>query len=111
MGKHADWETANVDIYIDAEGHESVTRTFKNITKLFTRLVIVGVRHKLLEINFVPLTYAQYEFIGSGGYMLEDVMAIMVNGECDIDSLITPELELDDWEKAIITRWDIEGCY
>jgi len=50
----------------------------------------------LLEINFVPLTYAQYEFIGSGGYMLEDVMAIMVNGECDIDSLITPELELDD---------------
>ena len=49
--------------------------------------------------------YAQYEFIGSGGYMVEDVrdvMTIMGNGKYDIESIITHEFKLDDLEKAII---------
>lgn len=98
-------ETANVDIYIDAVGHESVTRTFEGMTKLFARMVIVGVHHKPLEINFIPLTYAQYEFIGSGGYMVEDVrdvMTIMASGKYDIESMITHEFKIDDLEDAII---------
>lgn len=99
-------ETANVDIYIDAVGHESIIRTFEGMTKLFARMVIVGVHHKPLEINLLPLTYAQYELIGSGGYMPEDVrdvMEIMASGEYDIESLITHEFNLDNLEEAIIT--------
>lgn len=99
-------ETANVDIYIDAVGHESVLRTFEGMTKLFARCVIVGVHHKPVQINLIPLTYAQYEFIGSGGYMPEDVrdvMTIMASGEYDIESVITHEFKLDDLEEAIIT--------
>lgn len=98
-------ETANVDIYIDAVGHESVIHTFEEMTKLFAKMVIVGVHHKPLKVNFLPLTYAQYEFIGSGGYMVEDVrdvMTIMGNGKYDIESIITHEFKLDDLEKAII---------
>lgn len=99
-------QTANVDIYIDAVGHESIVRTFEGMTKLFARLVIVGVHHKPVEINFLPLTYAQYEFIGSGGYFPEDVkdvMAIMESKGYDIESLITHEFALDDLEEAIVT--------
>ena len=69
-------------------------------------MVIVGVHHKLLEINLLPLTYAQYELVGSGGYMPEDVrdvMEIMASGEYDIESLITHEFNLDNLEEAIIT--------
>ncbi len=106
VGRSLMGPTADVDIYIDAVGHESVLRTFEGMTKLFARYVIVGVHHKPVEINLIPLTYAQYEIIGSGGYMPEDVktvMDIMEGGEFDIESLITHEFSLDDIEEAIIT--------
>lgn len=98
-------QTANVDIYIDAVGHESIIRTFEGIAKLFARFVIVGVQHKPVEINFIPLTYAQYEFIGSGGYMSEDVidvMNIMASGQYDLEKVITHEYPLEELEEAII---------
>ncbi len=98
--------TANVHIYIDAVGHESIFRTFEGMTALFSRLVIVGVHHKPVDINLIPLTYAQYEIIGSGGYMPEDVqtvLEIMEGGQFDIESMITHEFNLDNIEEAIIT--------
>lgn len=103
--------TADVDIYIDAVGAEAVVRTFESMTKLFSRLVIVGVHHAPLSINLLPLTYAQYEFIGSGGYMPEDVrdvMNIMESGEYDIASIITQEYPQEKLAEAIEMAADTE---
>ena len=98
--------TADADIYIDAVGHESVFRNVEGMIKLFARFVVVGVHHKPIEFNLLPLTYGQWELIGSGGYMPQDVldtMEIMESGMFDIESIITHEFALDDLEEAIIT--------
>lgn len=99
-------QTANVDIYIDAVGVESVVHTFESMNKIFSRLVVVGVHHQPMTINLLQLTYSQSEIIGSGGYMPEDVidvMKIMKSGEYDIESLISHEFSLDCINEAIET--------
>lgn len=99
-------QTANVDIYIDAVGAEAVVRNFEAMAKIFSRLVIVGVHHQSIQMNFLPVTYAQQEIIGSGGYFPEDVrdvMAIMESGVFDIESIITHEFSQDQLEEAIET--------
>lgn len=96
--------TANVDIYIDAVGAEAVVRNFESIAKFFSRLVIVGVHHAPMSINFLPITYQQTEIIGSGGYFPEDVkdvMDIMASHQFDIASIITQVYPQEKLAEAI----------
>lgn len=99
-------QTANVDIYIDAVGAESIVHTFESMNKIFSRLVVVGVHHKPVTINLLQITYSQSEILGSGGYMPEDVrdvMTIMESGEYDIESIISHEFLLENINEAIET--------
>ena len=99
-------QTANVDIYIDAVGAESIIHTFESMNKIFSRLVVVGVHHQPVTVNILHMTYSQSEIIGSGGYMPEDVidvMEIMKSGQYDIESIVTHEFSLDHIKDAIET--------
>ena len=94
----------NINIFIDAAGHESVLELFMKHGKIESRFVSVAVNNAILNLDLLHLTYAQKSIIGSGGYMPEDVrdvLAIMESGKWDIEQMITHEYPLTKLEEAI----------
>lgn len=97
-------KTADVDIFIDAAGADSILNTYQKIGKFESRLVVVAVNKGLKNIDILDLTYSQRSIIGSGGYMPEDVkdvMSIMASKKYDIESIITHEFSIKDLPKAL----------
>ena len=91
--------TADVDIYIDAAGAESILELYQEMGKIESRIVVVAVLAGKRPVDILSMTYAQHMLIGSGGYFPEDVrdvMKIMESGQWDIESIITHEYP---WEK------------
>lgn len=92
-------ETADVDIFIDAAGAKELIKTYQEMGKVESRLVVVAVLAGLREINVLDMTYSQHAIIGSGGYMPEDVLnvfAIMQDSRWDVERIIT---DIFPWEK------------
>ena len=91
--------TADVDIYIDAAGAESILELYQAMGKIECRMVVVAVLAGKRPVDILSMTFAQHALIGSGGYFPEDVldvMQIMESGRWDIGSIITHEYP---WEK------------
>lgn len=91
--------TADVDIYIDAAGAESILELYQDMGKIESRMVVVAVLAGKRPVDILSMTFAQHALIGSGGYFPEDVwdvMQIMKSGRWDIESIITHEYP---WEK------------
>lgn len=94
----------NINIFIDAAGHESVLELFMKHGKIESRFVSVAVNNAIRNLDLLHLTYAQKSIIGSGGYMPEDVrdvFAIMESGKWSIEQMITHEYPLTKLEEAI----------
>lgn len=103
-------ETADIDIFLDAAGAESVFETFMKIGKIESRFVSVAVNQALRSLDLLHLTYSQKSIIRSGGYMPEDVqtvMEIMKSRTWDLEKLITHQFSPDDLEAAIRTAGDV----
>ena len=101
--------TADLDIFIDAAGAESVLDLYMQTGKIESRFVSVAVNNAIRKLDLLHLTYAQKSIIGSGGYLPEDVadvFAIMQSGRWDIPSIITHEFPLRDMETALQTAAD-----
>jgi len=97
-------ETADVDIYVDAAGAESVLDYYQNNGKVDSRFVAVAVGTNERNINLLGMTFGQLAIIGSGGYMpddVRDVMTIMESGKWDIEKIITHEYPHEQLEEAI----------
>lgn len=91
--------TADVDIYIDAAGAESILDIYQDMGKIESRMVVVAVRAGKRPVDVLAMTFAQHALIGSGGYYPEDVrdvMRIMESGRWNIETIITHEYP---WEK------------
>lgn len=104
-------ETADIDIFIDAAGAESVFEAFMEHGKIESRFVSVAVNKALRSLDMLHLTYSQKSIIGSGGYMPEDVatvMDIMRSGRWELEKIITHEFRLSELETAIRTAGDAE---
>lgn len=102
--------TANVDIFIEAAGADSLIDTFQSLGKIGSRMVVVGVHSTPRPIDMASLCYSQHSIIGSGGYFPEDVksvMEIMERGEFNIESIVTHEFPQDEIVKAIETAGDV----
>lgn len=96
--------TANVGIYIDAAGAESILELYQSMGKIESRMVVVAVRAGKRPVDVLEMTYSQHALIGSGGYQpedVEDVIAVMVQKKWDIGSIITDEYSLDQLPQAI----------
>ncbi len=96
--------TADVDIYIDAAGVDSILEIFHDMGKIISRMVVVAVNAGKRPVDILHMTYAQQALIGSGGYFpedVEDVMKIMESHRWDIESIITHEYCIDELKKAI----------
>lgn len=94
----------NINIFLDAAGHESVLEMFMKHGKIESRYVSVAVNNAIRDLDLLHLTYAQKSIIGSGGYMPEDVrdvLAIMESGRWNIEQMITHEYPLAELEAAI----------
>ena len=105
-------DTANVDIFLDAAGAESVFETFMEQGKFESRFVSVAVNKALRSLDMLHLTYSQKSIIGSGGYMPEDVytvMEIMKSSKWKLEKMITHEFLLDDLATAIQTAGDVNN--
>ncbi|MGN1451508.1 MAG: zinc-binding dehydrogenase [Eubacteriales bacterium] len=106
-------KTADIDIWIDAAGAESVFDTFMKSGKIISRFVSVAVNRALRNLDMLHLTYSQKSIIGSGGYMPEDVRTvsdIMASGRWNLERLITHEFSIDELEKAIRTAGDVNSA-
>lgn len=98
--------TANVDIFIDAAGDETILKTYQDMAKIDSRIVIVAVLAGKRPVDLLAMTFGQYAIIGSGGYTpqdVADVMAIMVSGRWNIQDIITHEFAWEELTQAIET--------
>lgn len=96
--------TADVDIYIDAAGAESILELYQEMGKIECRMVVVAVLAGKRPVDILGMTFAQHALIGSGGYFPEDVrdvMKIMESGKWDIESIITHEYPWEELPQAI----------
>lgn len=103
--------TADVDIYIDAAGAESILELYQSMGKIESRMVVVAVLAGLRPVNILEMTYSQHAIIGSGGYNpedVEDVLAIMASGKWDIESIITDEFPWEQLPQAIERAAQVE---
>ncbi|MGO1592124.1 MAG: zinc-dependent alcohol dehydrogenase [Ancrocorticia sp.] len=101
--------TANVDIYVDAAGADSLIATFQDIGKITARLVVVAVHSTPIPVDFSRLSFASQRISGSGGYTpqdVRDVLALLESGEVDIESIVTHEFPLDQIVTALETAAD-----
>lgn len=96
--------TANVDIYIDAAGAESILELYQAIGKIQSRMVVVAVLAGKRPVDVLAMTYSQHALIGSGGYFpedVDDVITAMVSHKWDIESIITHEYPWEQLPQAI----------
>ena len=104
-------ETADVDIFVDAAGSETILNLYMQTGKIKSRFVSVAVNHAVRQLDLLHLTYAQKSIIGSGGYTPEDVadvLSIMKSRKWNIASVITHEFSIQEIEKAIQTAADTD---
>lgn len=104
-------ETADIDIFIDAAGSETILEQFMQTGKIESRFVSVAVNNAVRRLDLLHLTYAQKSIIGSGGYMPEDVadvLSIMESRKWNIASIITHEFPITEIERAIQTAADTD---
>ncbi len=97
---------ADVDIYIDAVGAGAVIEQWQDMAKYGSKLVVVGVHHKPVSVDFMRVTYNDALILGSGGYHPQDVLTvleIMESGNLNLESLITHEFRLENIIEAIET--------
>jgi Threonine dehydrogenase and related Zn-dependent dehydrogenases len=98
--------TADVDIFIDAAGAETILEIYQEMAKVDSRMVIVAVLAGKRPIDLLAMTFGQYAIIGSGGYTPEDVsdvMSIMESGRWNIQDIITHEYSWEELPQAIET--------
>ena len=103
--------TANVPIYIDAAGAESILELYQAIGKIESRMVVVAVRAGKRPVDVLEMTYSQHALIGSGGYNpedVEDVVAVMVQRKWDIETIITDEFPQEQIAQAIERAADVD---
>ena len=96
--------TADVDIYIDAAGAESILELYQSIGKIESRMVVVAVLAGKRPVDVLEMTYSQHALIGSGGYFpndVDDVITVMVSHKWDIESIITHEYSWEELPQAI----------
>ena len=94
-------KTADVDIYIDAAGADSILDFYQENGKVDSRMVIVAVGSNSRQVDILGMTFGQLAIIGSGGYApenVDDVMRIMESGRWKIESIITDEYP---WEQLL----------
>lgn len=97
-------KTADVDIYIDAAGAESILDLYQDMGKIESRMVVVAVLAGKRPVDVLAMTFAQHALIGSGGYFPEDVrdvMKIMESERWNIESIITHEYPWEELPQAI----------
>ena len=97
-------QTADVDIFIDAAGADSILDDYQDHGKVDSRMVVVAVGTNERNVNLLGMTFGQLAIIGSGGYNPEDVrdvMDIMAGGKWDIEKIITHEYNWENLPEAI----------
>ena len=103
--------TADINLYIDAAGAESILELYQKMGKIESRIVMVAVLAGKRPVDILSMMYAHQALIGSGGYFPEDVrdvLDIMKSGRWDIESIITHEYPWEALPEAIEKAAQVE---
>ena len=84
--------TADINLYIDAAGAESILELYQKMGKIESRIVMVAVLAGNVRWISYPLMYAHQALIGSGGYFPEDVRDVYGYHEMRKDGILNPLL-------------------
>jgi len=97
------WGIEGVDLVYDCVGIEQTLFQAMQIARKGIRIMIVGVPHQKIEINFELVQDRELELMGCLMYVREDfltALSLIVNNKIDVDSLITHQFDLEKVEKA-----------
>ena len=86
-------EVCGADILVDCIGIQPIIDSISTLAKIGAEIVIVGVHHKPVTMNFMYLCYGQWNIKGSGTLPTEDgvkeVLGMMTSGKYELSGLIS----------------------
>ena len=98
-------ECCNATLYLDGLGIQAAEDYFMSIAPRDASLAVVGVHHKPVSMNFLPLCYMNWHISGAGTSPLQDlavdILEMMKSGEYDVSTLVSHEYKVDDIVEAI----------
>ncbi len=95
---------ANIDIWVDAAGAQSVLEAFTEQGKHGSRMVVTAIHHIPRSIDMQKLTLNDQTIIGSAGYDdVANVIDFLTSTEYPLVNLVTQEFPLESIERAIVT--------
>ena len=107
-------ENCAADVYVDCAGIQPVIDDFQALTAPGGTLVVVGVHHKPVTMNYMMLSYGQWTIKGCGtlptGDAINDIMAMMKETKLDLTSLISHKFKLDQIVDALKMAGDPENA-
>lgn len=103
-------EACGADLYVDALGIPIAIENFTTLACREATLGVVGVHHKPVSIDLLPLCYGNWHITGGGTTPIEvcaiDIFKMMKSGECDISLLVSHRYKIDDITDAFIKAND-----
>ncbi len=92
------WGTEGVDLIYDCVGTEETLFQAMQVARKGIKIMIVGVPHQKIEINFELVQDRELELMGCLMYVREDfltALSLILNDRIDVDSLITHRFNLE----------------
>lgn len=98
-------EACGADVYIDCIGIQPIIDSFQMLAAPGSTLVVVGVHHKPVTMDFVKVCYGQMTIKGCGtmpaGDAVEEIQTMMRSKQFDLSSLVTHKYPLEQIEGAL----------
>lgn len=98
-------EVCGADIYVDCIGIQPIIDNFSTLARRGATLVVVGVHHKPVTMNFQHLCYGQWNIKGCGstpaGDAIKEVQEMMRSGQFELSSLISHKYPVEQIEDAL----------
>ena len=100
-------EVCGADILVDCIGIQPIIDSISTIAKVGVDIIIVGVHHKPVTMNFMYLCYGQWNMRGSGTLPADqavvEVLEMMKSGKFDLAGLVSHKFPQDKIADALKT--------
>lgn len=98
-------EVCNADAYVDCIGIQAIVDNFQALARRNATLVVVGVHHKPVTMNFTHLCYGQWNIRGCGNLdtasAVKEVIEMMKSNKFDLSCLVSHKYPVKEIEDAL----------
>jgi 2-desacetyl-2-hydroxyethyl bacteriochlorophyllide A dehydrogenase len=98
------------DLYLEATGARAVFEQVVNMARTGARLVVLGLHKESVQLDLANVLLRELNIVGSMAYPTEfpDVIAMLENGNIDVDPLITHRYPLSQFADAVVQARNTE---